>query len=110
MVVAVAGKREGTFNLGGSGGDGGDGVAVSVISRGRFIETKGDQAAGILAKSTVCGRAEGGLRIRGVTGVQTCAIAIFGGSGGGGGKGGDAEVTSDSTISTRGDKAYGIKA
>jgi hypothetical protein len=92
--------------VGGSGGIGGSGGEVDV-NYGGSVETYGDRAHGIVAQSI-----GGGGGIGGAGEADSIASLVVGGSGGGNINGGTVTVdlTSDSTIHTRGLAAHGLVA
>ncbi len=101
--------------VGGSGGKGGDGGHVSVVNTSD-VSTAGIEAFGIQAKSI-----GGGGGAAGNTKAYALAIAppetpglgvsfSVGGSGGEGGSGKSVSVTNLSTVTTKGEKGYGIQA
>ena len=104
------------INVGGSGGVGGTGGAVDVINSGKIF-TAGAEAAGIVATSIGGGGGSGGMILdilmsnTGKKETQAYTLNV-GGIGGTGGTGGDVTVTNTAagTITTLGDKAYGILA
>ena len=97
------------LGLGGSGGVGGTSDTVSVDVNGT-IETSGLRAHGVLAQSVGGGGGDGGFAVAGSIGSGTSVNLAFGGEGGSGNKGGDVNVNSSSTITTRADQAHGIFA
>jgi len=109
-----------TFNYGGSGGTGGTGGAVTVSNtrtgalESGVIQTAGDYAHGIFAQS-LGGGGGNGSSIISMTGLAGGKAAVsvglnFGGSGGSGNTGGTVGVLSDGSITTTGQRAYGILA
>ena len=95
--------------LGGNGGGAGKGGDISVINTGT-ISTWGDDAAAIFAQSVGGG---GGLAVigDGHVGLNPKGVAIaIGGTTGSSGAGGDIIVSQTGTITTIGDRAYGILA
>ncbi|MEH0196128.1 hypothetical protein V7S57_09825 [Caulobacter sp. CCNWLY153] len=111
------------LNIGGSGGTGGAGGAVEVLNTG-LIVTEGRGAAGVSANSIGGGGGDGGIVVEAVAGAtggdkQSHRFVMnIGGAGGDGGTGGDVTVTNravagakdSGTISTSGERAYGIFA
>ncbi|AYV47757.1 hypothetical protein C1707_16655 [Caulobacter flavus] len=111
------------LNIGGSGGTGAAGGMVEVLNTG-LIVTEGRGAAGISANSIGGGGGDGGIVaevVGGYTGADKQShryVMNIGGSGGDGGTGGDVTVTNravagvkdSGTISTSGERAYGIFA
>ncbi|MEH6549857.1 MAG: hypothetical protein V7711_16005 [Pseudomonadales bacterium] len=85
---------------GGEGGDGGDGGTVSIDNFIATIDTLGDSAPGILAKSV---GGDGGDAGDG-------EVFSAGGSGGTGGAGGYVEVRGSAVISTEGTQSHGVAA
>ena len=95
--------------LGGNGGGAGMGGAINVSNTGT-ISTWGDDAAAIFAQSVGGG---GGLAVigDGHVGLNPKGVAIaIGGTTGSSGAGGDIIVSQTGTITTIGDRAYGILA
>ena len=102
------GRSGGLFSIGGSGGGGGDAGNVSVFNEGALY-THGDEAYGIFAQSIGGGGGSGG----GAVSLSPVAVGVsIGGSGGGGGDAKAVEVYSSdgSSITTEGDRSYGIFA
>ncbi len=98
-----------SFSMGGKGAAGGYGQKVEVESRsGSSIITDGDRAYGIFAQSVGGGGGDGGYAISASAGTGV-SVAI-GGSAGAGGDGGEVEVTIDGSITTSGEKSYGVIA
>jgi uncharacterized protein YhjY with autotransporter beta-barrel domain len=113
-LAVGAGQTAGAVgvSVGGSAGLGGDGKKVVVESVGMVI-TEGHDAAGLLAQSIGGGGGTGGFSLAaGVGAGQTAGAASVsvGGGGGAGGIGGRVEVSSEGTIVTGGDRAYGVQA
>ncbi|HAY22322.1 MAG TPA: hypothetical protein DCY27_09170 [Desulfobacterales bacterium] len=105
---------------GAGGGGGGNAGAVTVTDSlapsktEKFIQTQGQNAAGILAQSVGGGGGQGGMAFG--LGVN-CAEGwlpemnfVFGGDGGAGGSASDVAVQSASGISTKGDNSSGVLA
>ncbi|OZA92067.1 MAG: hypothetical protein B7X76_00940 [Azorhizobium sp. 39-67-5] len=124
-ATSATGSGSYAFNLalGGSGGSGSDGGEVMVTNDGT-ISTAGGDSVGILAQSIGGGGGVGGstdpnsttnwtataLNIAGDYEVGYTAALSVGGSGGASGNGGDVNVANSGTISTSGERAYGILA
>jgi hypothetical protein len=109
-----------TFNYGGSGGTGGTGGAVTVTNtrtatlESGVIQTAGDFAHGIFAQS-LGGGGGNGSSIISMTGLVPSQTAVsvglnFGGKGGSANGGGTVGVTNGGSITTIGQRAYGILA
>lgn len=106
-----------SFSIGGSGGAAGDGNSVDVGKTAAIagsIDTHGDNAHGIFAQSVGGGGGHGGLAVAGSISAGTNGSGSLdlslGGQGGAGGAGKAVAVKSKATITTAGEKAYGIKA
>jgi uncharacterized protein YhjY with autotransporter beta-barrel domain len=106
-----------SFSMGGQGGAGGSGSTVDVGKEAAVtgtIATHGDFSHGILAQSVGGGGGNGGMAIAGNINVgaqQSGGVSVaLGGKGGSGGTGEAVKVTSGATITTAGEKAFGIKA
>ena len=97
------GRSAGLISIGGSGGGGGDAGIVSVTNEGD-IYTIADESYGIFAQSIGGGGGSGG-------GAISAGVSI-GGSGAGGGDGGNVSVDNPETgsVTTEGDRSYGIFA
>ena len=106
---AGAGEYGASFSLGGSGGAGGNGDAVVVNSVGSIL-TNSTKSTAILAESIGGGGGDGGWSITGAGGGWGGMSVGIGGSGAGGGDGSSIIVNNDGSLSTVGDKAYGIRA
>ena len=110
-VLAAAGgdggDSSGVITIGGSGGGGGDAGIVAVTNDG-ILTTGGAEAFGVFAQSVGGGGGNGG----GAVSVGSSVTIAVGGSAGEGGDGKlvDVDATTDSFISTEGDRAYGILA
>jgi len=101
------------ISVGGPGGSGAVAGDVTVTQRG-LIDTRGDDADGILAQSIGGGGGAGGASGTQTltyesTDSNTVAIAV-GGSGGNGAIAGDVSVTNGGVIMTSGDHSFGIRA
>jgi hypothetical protein len=106
-------SNEMAISVGGPGGSGSRAGTVDIAQTGR-IDTRGNDADGILAQSIGGGGGAGGAS--GTQNLQyestdsnTLAIAV-GGSGGNGAIAGDVTVTNGGVIATWGDKSVGIRA
>ncbi|MBN2231362.1 MAG: hypothetical protein JW781_00890, partial [Deltaproteobacteria bacterium] len=98
-----------SFSMGGKGAAGGFSRKVDVESRnGSSIITEGNRSYGVFAQSVGGGGGDGGYAISASAGTGV-SVAI-GGSAGAGGNGGEVEVTIDGSITTSGEKAYGVIA
>lgn len=104
--------------VGGGAGRGGTAgvVRVTQTGGGNRITTQGDESNGILAQSIGGGGGSGGFAVTAngsfsPTGGGSVAIsAAVGGAGGAGGTANEVSVTSDSFLSTEGDRSTGILA
>ena len=97
------------MSVGGSGGSGGAGGSVNVSTSGA-IGTTGSSAAGILAQSVGGGGGAGGFSIgAGASIIASLGVSV-GGTGGTGGAGGGVDLTSSSSVSTKGASSDGILA
>ncbi|MBB2961145.1 autotransporter outer membrane beta-barrel domain-containing protein [Methylobacterium sp. R2-1] len=103
--------------LGGDGGIGGKGQDVSVTTKARTtngdpvtIETKGDEAAAILAQSIGGGGGIGGDAVSRAAGLVITVATSNGGSGGKGNSAGKVDVDNAADITTQGSRSYGIEA
>ncbi|WP_108676576.1 autotransporter outer membrane beta-barrel domain-containing protein [Acuticoccus yangtzensis] len=90
-----------SLNLGATGGSGGSGEAVSVDVTSGFIDTTGRGSHGIIAQSIGGG---GGIAGDAGSGPMTYVNR----AGGANGNGGSVSVTTNASISTTGDYAFGI--
>ena len=99
------------FALGGSGGDGGQGGVVELTSSTQ-VETLGVDAHGLFAQSLGGGGGVGGFAVTGGISAQSATIgAAIGGAGGDGGKANAVTLTSTGeTVTTFGDRSYGLLA
>ncbi|KQQ17628.1 hypothetical protein ASF53_24475 [Methylobacterium sp. Leaf123] len=103
--------------LGGDGGIGGKGQDVSVTTKAGAangapvtIETKGDEAAAILAQSIGGGGGIGGDAVSRAAGLIVTVATSNGGSGGKGNSAGTVKVDSGAALTTGGSRAYGVQA
>jgi hypothetical protein len=111
FALSISGGLGGSesIGVGGQGGGGGSAGRVSVTS-GSTVSTHGSNSHGIFAQSVGGGGGEGGFGIA-ISGSDTYAGAV--GLGGAGGKGGTASFVSvDNTgsITTTGERSYGVLA
>lgn len=97
------------FSTGGDGGYGGSGGKVTVRQGGQIL-TIGDNAIGVVAQSIGGGGGSG----EGAKSYGAFVSVSLGGTGGGGGQGGEVEVLGAAggrpSITTYGDRSYGILA
>ena len=96
--------------LGGAGGAGADGGGVTANLNGGSVSTSGFGAAGILAQSVGGGGGHGADGSDGFVGTLSLGGAAGGGAGGGG-EGGDVTLntaSSPTTLSTKGEAAFGV--
>ena len=120
VAVAASAAVQGiaaSFAIGGDGEAGGNGGKVDVGKDAPItgaIDTKGAGAHGLFAQSVGGGGGRGGLSVAGTISVGSGASGSLtmslGGSGGVGGAADTVTVNSAADISTKGEKAYGIKA
>ena len=97
---------------GGPGGNGGSSGAVRMTNAG-LIETIGNGASGLVAKSLAGGGGNGGLSLATTGGTSPgpgLTPLILGGSGGAGGNAGDITVSNAGQIVTAGANAHGLFA
>jgi len=101
------GRAGGLFSVGGSGGSGGNAKAVTVINNGGLYTYK-KESYGIFAQSVGGGGGSGG----GAVSLAAGGGVSLGGKGAAGGYGSSVDVTSSngSSITTIGDRSYGIFA
>ncbi len=116
FAVAGSGMSGTSLNLafGGSGGSGGPGAAVNVSSISD-IATEGDDAHALVGQSIGGGGGSGGFSLAASVGGGTGLNFSFGGSGGTGNAGGPVTVGTElnplgGTITTSGDRSYGVLA
>ena len=109
VAGAAAGMAAAPLSFGGSGAGGGSGGNVAVNSQSA-IATTGDNSHGVFAQSVGGGGGSGGFSVSGAISGGATIGAAFGGSGGGGASAGNVTVTTSDTISTAGNRAYGILA
>lgn len=114
FAIAGSGLSGTSLDLafGGSGGLGGMGAAVNVSSLSD-IATDGNDAHALVAQSVGGGGGTGGFSLAASYGGGTGLNFSFGGSGGSGNAGGTVTVGAESnplegTITTSGDRAYGV--
>ncbi|GAA0272492.1 autotransporter [Methylorubrum aminovorans] len=103
--------------LGGEGGIGGKGQDVSVTTKAKTasgdpvtIETRGNEAAAILAQSIGGGGGIGGDAVSRAAGLVITVATSNGGAGGKGNSAGRVEVDNAAGITTKGVRSYGIEA
>jgi hypothetical protein len=103
--------------LGGDGGIGGQGQDVSVTTKARTakgdpvtIETRGNEAAAILAQSIGGGGGIGGDAVSRAAGLVITVATSNGGSGGKGNSAGKVDVDNAAEVTTQGSRSYGIEA
>jgi hypothetical protein len=95
---------------GGTSSTGGQGGPVTVHSGPTSVSTAGDFSRGIHAQSLGGGGGSGGNVHSYVGGPQVSVTEAFGGRGGGGGAGGQVDLSSASSIGTRGRHGHGLYA
>ena len=98
------------LSIGGDSALGGDGGQVNVYSGATSITTAGDLSHGIHAMSLGGGGGSGGIANTFTAGAYFSLGIAAGGRGGGGGDGGLVNLTSDSQITTQGERAHGLYA
>jgi len=109
-VSATLTLAGGSLSFGGPGGAGGAGNTVTVYN-GSTISTSGDDSHGIFAQSVGGGGGAGGMSIAATVSTSVALNLAMGGSGGMGNTGGAVTVDSiGGTITTTGDRSYGILA
>ena len=102
--------------VGGKGGKGGNGGVVNVTTNGGAISTSGTDSHGIFAQSVGGGGGTGNLAGSGTVdfyGTEKYGVNLavnVGGSGGVAGSGSTVAVTNKASVSTSGEKAFGIYA
>ncbi len=101
------GRSGGLFSIGGSGGCGGSAGIVTVVNEGSILTQK-NESYGIFAQSIGGGGGSGG----GAISVGAGVTVSIGGKGAKGGDGKAVEVTNreDSSVTTEGNRSYGIFA
>ena len=97
------------ITLGMSGTGTGNGSAVSAISTGSWIRTRGDRSSGIMAQSIGGGGGFGSIGISGSEQAHSTTLTL-GGQGGGNGDGGAVTVGNLSAIRAEGKGSLGILA
>ena len=98
-----------SFSVGGTTGDGGYGDKVKVVHSGN-ITTAGRDSVGILAQSIGGGGGNAGFDLPYALAYGYGASFSLGQTGGKGGYGSDVSLFSDGTITTSGDRSFGLLA
>ncbi len=109
--VSAAGAGTGAIAIG-VGGEGGEGGTADIVDVDNFgkISTKGTAAYALFAQSVGGGGGNGGFSISGAAAGTAAAALSIGGKGNGAGDGKHVEVDNSGTISTEGERAYGLFA